>query len=88
LVLATVKNGDGGDASLYLRAPDGRWARIAADADRVVRDQFASDGSLYLLSYKGSPRGAILRLAAGASDAMRRPPRRWTSTRFWSTASA
>jgi prolyl oligopeptidase len=67
-VLATVKNGDGGDASLYLRSPDGAWKRIAADADRVVRGRFASDGSLYLLSYKAAPRGAILRLAPGATD--------------------
>ncbi len=67
-VLATVKNGDGGEASLYLRSPDGVWKRVAADADRVVRGLFASDGSLYLLSYKDAPRGSILRLAPGATD--------------------
>ncbi len=67
-VLATVKNGDGGEASLHLLSPDGRWTRIAADADRVVRGLFASDGALYLLSYKGAPRGSILRLAPGATD--------------------
>ena len=66
--LATVKNGDGGDAALYLRAPDGAWKRIAADSDRVVRGRFASDGSLYLLSYKSAPRGTILRLPADQSD--------------------
>jgi prolyl oligopeptidase len=65
-VLATVKNGDGGDASLYLRSADGRWTRIAADADRIVRGRFASDGSLYLLSYKDAPRGRILRLPDGS----------------------
>ena len=67
-VLATVKNGDGGEASLYLRGADGAWKRIAADADRIVRGLFASDGSLFLLSYKGAPRGTILRLPAGAAD--------------------
>ena len=62
------QNGDGGEASLYLRATDGTWQRIAADEDRVVRGHFASDGSLFLLSYKGAPRGTILRLPAGAAD--------------------
>ncbi len=66
-VLATVKNGDGGEASLYLRKPDGAWTRVAADADRVVRGSFASDGSLYLLSYKAAPRGRILRLPPGGT---------------------
>lgn len=67
-VLATVKNGDGGDASLYLRSPDGSWKRLAADADRVMRGRFAFDGTLYLLSYKNAPRGRILRLPAGSTD--------------------
>ena len=68
VVLATVKNGDGGEASLYLRSADGAWKRLATDADRVVRGRFASDGSLYLLSYKGAERGAILRLEPGSTD--------------------
>ena len=68
VVLATVKNGDGGDASLYLRASGGDWTRIASDADRIVRGRFATDGSLYLLSYKGAPRGAILHLPPGVFD--------------------
>ena len=32
-VLATVKNGDGGEAHQYLRRPDGSWTRIATLAD-------------------------------------------------------
>ena len=63
--LATVKNGDGGEASLYLRSSDGRWALVASDAERVVKGRFAPDGFLYLLSYRGAPRGRILRLAPG-----------------------
>ena len=67
-VLATVKNGDGGEASLFLRRPDGAWTKIASDSDRIVRGRFAGDGSLFLLSYKGAPNGALLRLPAGATD--------------------
>ncbi len=67
-VLASVKNGDGGDESQYLRAPDGKWTRLAGDADRVVDGRFAADGSLYLLSRLDAPRGRILHLAAGRTD--------------------
>jgi len=66
--LATVKNGDGGDASQYLRSPDGRWARISRDEDRAITGRFAPDGSLYLISRRGAPRGRILRLPPGSSD--------------------
>ncbi len=56
-VLASVKNGDGGDRSQYLRTPDGRWTRVAADADRVVDGRFGPDGSLYAaVAARGLPR--------------------------------
>ncbi|HEX4439226.1 MAG TPA: prolyl oligopeptidase family serine peptidase [Thermoanaerobaculia bacterium] len=70
-VLATVKNGDGGEASQYLRAPDGAWSRISADEDRAITGRFAPDGSLELISRKDAPRGRILRLAPGSSDLSR-----------------
>lgn len=66
-VLASVKYGDGGDESQYLRTPDGRWTRLSSDADRVVEGRFASDGSLYLLSRSSASRGKILRLEPGES---------------------
>ncbi len=66
-LLATVKNGDGGDAAQYLRGPSGSWTRVADFADQAVRGQFGPDGSLFLLSHKGSPRGTILRLAPGST---------------------
>lgn len=66
VVLASVKNGDGGDVSQYLRARDGSWTRLASDADRVIEGKFGPDGSLYLLSRKAAPRGRILRLTPGA----------------------
>jgi prolyl oligopeptidase len=70
-VLATVKNGDGGDAAQYLRAPEGRWAPVAGFSDGAIRGRFGPDGSLYLLSRKGAPRGRLLRLPPGTSDLSR-----------------
>ncbi len=64
-VLATVKNGDGGEADQYLRRPDGSWTRIATLADDAARARFGPDGSLYLISHRDAPRGRILRLAPG-----------------------
>jgi prolyl oligopeptidase len=71
LLLATVKNGDGGDAAQFLRSPDGRWARVAGFSDDAIRGRFGPDGSLYLLSRKGAPRGRLLRLAPGVSELSR-----------------
>ena len=67
-LLATVKNGDGGEAAQYLRGPSGSWSTVAAFADHAIEGRFGPDGALYLLSYKGSPRGRILRLSPGSSD--------------------
>src|SRR5262249_16711064 len=64
-VLATVKNGDGGGAEQYLRRPDGSGTRIATLEDDASRGRFGPDGSLYLISHRGAPRGRILRLAPG-----------------------
>jgi len=67
-VLATVKNGDGGEAAQYLRTPDGSWKRVATDADDAAHGRFGPDGALYLLSHKSAPRGRILRLEPGSTD--------------------
>ena len=66
-VLATVKNGDGGEAEQYLRKADGAWTKIASLADDAAHGRFGPDGSLYLISHRGAPRGRILRLAPGAT---------------------
>ena len=66
-VLATVKDGDGGEAEQYLRTPDGKWTRVAALADDAAQGRFGPDGTLYLLSHRDAPRGKILRLAPGAT---------------------
>ena len=68
VVLASVKNGDGGDVSQYLRGSDGKWNRLASDADRAIEGKFGPDGSLYILSRKGAPRGRILRLPPGGGS--------------------
>jgi prolyl oligopeptidase len=68
LVLAVVKNGDGGDASLYLGSPAGAWKKVASDADFAPTGRFGPDGTLYLLSRKGAPRGRILRMSPGSSE--------------------
>jgi prolyl oligopeptidase len=67
-VLASVENGDGGDYAHYLLTPSRGWTRIADFADRVVGAEFGPDGSLYLVSRNGAPRGKVLRLAPGASN--------------------
>jgi prolyl oligopeptidase len=66
-LLAVVRNGDGGEAALFLKSPEGRWTTLARDEDEVADGRFAPDGALYLLSRKGAPRGRILRIPAGGA---------------------
>src|ERR1700693_1075511 len=62
-ILASVKNGDGGEVAQFLLEPAGAWARVPTFADKAVDGRFGPDRSLYLLSQSGAPRGKILRLA-------------------------
>jgi prolyl oligopeptidase len=66
-VLAIVENGDGGEFALYFRGPSGAWSRIADAPDQVVAANFGPEGTLFLLSRNGAPRGKILRLAPGVT---------------------
>ncbi|MGZ5031885.1 MAG: prolyl oligopeptidase family serine peptidase [Usitatibacter sp.] len=59
-LLASVRNGDGGEVAFYLRNPDGVWTKVADFADKVKRIWLGFDGRLYALSIAGSPRGRIL----------------------------
>jgi prolyl oligopeptidase len=61
-VLATVANGDGGEFAFYVKSGAGPFEQIAAFEDKIVRAVFGRDGNLYLLSRKGTPRGAVLRV--------------------------
>ena len=65
-LLANVQNGDGGEFVQYLRGRDGRWTQLTQYADKVIDAVFGHDGSLYLLSRAGAPRGKVLRLALPA----------------------
>ena len=69
-VLATVGNGDGGEYAHYLlgAGAPGVWTQITRFADQVVQGTFGLDGSLYLVSRNGAPRGKLLRLAAGSTQ--------------------
>lgn len=69
-MLATVKNGDGGDQAHYVRPPAGGWIRLAGYTDEVVTGIWGRDDALYLLSRKGAPRGRILRIAPGNSPTL------------------
>ena len=62
-ILASVKNGDGGEVAQFLLEPAGTWTRVSTFADKAVDGRFGPDRSLYLLSQSGAPRGKILRLA-------------------------
>ncbi|HEY1949625.1 MAG TPA: prolyl oligopeptidase family serine peptidase [Bryobacteraceae bacterium] len=63
-ILATVANGDGGDAFHYIRGSNGSWAQLTHYSDQITTTAFAPDNSLYLLSRKNAPMGKILRLAS------------------------
>ncbi|MEO7327286.1 MAG: prolyl oligopeptidase family serine peptidase, partial [Minicystis sp.] len=66
-VLAAVENGDGGEYQHYLLTKPGKWEKIADYADKVNHAKFGADGSVYLLSIAGAPKGKIMRLAPGVS---------------------
>src|SRR6266498_3867474 len=63
VILASVKNGDGGEVAQFLLDPAGSWTQISTFADKAVDARFGPDRALYLLSRSGAPRGKILRLA-------------------------
>ena len=58
-----MANGDGGEFAQYLLGPDGKWIHIANLADQVISGAFGDDGSLYLLSRQGAPKGKVLKLS-------------------------
>jgi prolyl oligopeptidase len=61
-LVATVKNGDGGQAAHYVMDEGGRWTQVTRFEDEIVSAKVGPESSLYLLSRKGAPRGQILRL--------------------------
>lgn len=67
-ILATVANGDGGEYAHYLRGPDGEWTQVTQFADQVKQAHLGNDDALYLLAYKGTPNGQVLRVPLAAPD--------------------
>jgi len=61
-LIASVKNGDGGQVAHYVMDKSGRWIQATRFEDAIVSAKAGPEGSLYLLSRKGVPRGQILRL--------------------------
>lgn len=63
--LATVQNGDGGEFAHHLRTPDGKWTQISDFPDKVVHASLGAEGTLFLVSRQGAPKGKILSLPLG-----------------------
>jgi prolyl oligopeptidase len=67
LVVATVANGDGGEFAHYLIDASGVH-QVTRFEDQVVAATLGADGTLYLVSRKGAPRGRLLKLDPGVVD--------------------
>ncbi len=64
-LLATVQHGDGGIFELHANFGDGRFKPIAGTADGIVQGTWAPDGTLFLISRKGAPKGQVTRHGGG-----------------------
>ncbi len=67
-LVATVKNGDGGEVSHYVMNPAGHWTQITHFEDGVIEVKASPDGGLYLLSQKNAPRRFILYLPKSQTE--------------------
>jgi prolyl oligopeptidase len=61
-LLATVKNGDGGEAEFFLRGSSG-WTQISRFEDQLQQGVMGRDAAAYFLSRAGAPNGKVLRIA-------------------------
>jgi prolyl oligopeptidase len=62
VVVVTVANGDGGEFAHYLIDGSGGPRQVTHFEDKVMFATVSGD-SLYLVSYRGAPRGKVLRLS-------------------------
>jgi prolyl oligopeptidase len=67
-VVASVANGDGGEFAHYVIDARGVVRQVTRFADEVVAATMGADGTLYLVSRKGAPRGRLLKLDPGVVD--------------------
>jgi prolyl oligopeptidase len=63
--LASVQDGDGGEFSHFLRTPDGAWTRLTGFKDKVVHGSLAENGTVFMVSRDGAPRGKVIAIAPG-----------------------
>ncbi|MDR3437575.1 prolyl oligopeptidase family serine peptidase [Telmatospirillum sp.] len=68
LLLAEVKNGDGGEVMHFVLTEDGKAHQVTRFEDGVTDATMAPEGTLYLVSRQGSPNGRVLELAPGHYD--------------------
>ena len=70
-VVASVKNGDGGEVAFWLHAIGDRnltqWRRLADFQDGYRKAVVGRDGRLYAIALQGSPRGRIVALRLDGS---------------------
>ena len=59
-LVASVRNGDGGEIAYYLKRSRGEWQRVADFTDGIKEMEIGQDGNLYARSIKGAPLGKIL----------------------------
>lgn len=59
-LVASVRNGDGGEIAYYLKRSRGEWQRVADFSDGIKEMEIGQDGNLYARSIKGAPLGRIL----------------------------
>jgi len=66
IIVAEVKNGDGGEVAQYLLGADGSasggWKQLTQFSDQVKQARIGRDNALYLLSRENAPHGKILRM--------------------------
>src|SRR6185436_8239598 len=65
VTLASVQRGDGGEFMHWLRDRTGAWQKLTQYEDRCVAARLGHDGGIYFVSFRGAPRGCVLRLRAG-----------------------
>jgi prolyl oligopeptidase len=64
-VLMSVANGDGGEFVHYVIGTNGQVTQVTHFADHVIAGEVGPDGTLYLVSRSGAPRGKLLALPSG-----------------------
>jgi len=62
--LATVQYGDSGKFSYYMRYRNGKWKKFLSHSHEVKEAFFGYGDQLFMITYKGSPMGRLLKVSA------------------------